>query len=460
MGHGQWLGAPSDRYQNPDLTPKQVAWVNQAIREVMVPPGLMPIGFGCNSFKLDVTANCLASFPPSPQEWQPRLIGVGTYQPFLYLVPGVFARLGHDKVSGLVWGRIGSALLALGLLVAGVICFVESAPHAIGVMLALTPMCFHIAAVLNPSGGEIASAFAFTCALLSVTRDSPSSRMRSRVRIPVVLVSGIVLALSRSLGPVWVAAIAMICGARFAMEYQRWPWSRIATLGIPILFACGLNRVWESLYGPSLSIPRGESVFQSLVASLRDLPHWLKQVIGVFQWLDTMMPNYAYAIWSLAWGGLFVGAWRAAHGRARLADRIVLILVATCAILSPVFLQGIVLRPFGWAVQGRHVLPLVLTLPLLAAEIYSRDWRISRTNRMAISLAALGCGYVHLVALYSNARRSSVGANGPLWFFAHAQWEPWGGWWLWTAIGLAGVAALISAVIHEPAVKRDWASGS
>ena len=116
-----------------------------------------------------------------------------------------------------------------------------------------------------------------------------------------------------------------------------------------------------------------------------------------------------------------------------------------------VILNAVALRPIGWAVQGRHVLPLSVACPLLASETISRSGKWSWTGaRRSMGLAAVvGCGAVHFVGFYASARRSSVGTAGPWLFPLHPEWSPPLGWWPWLLAAAVG-AALITAARPEP----------
>jgi hypothetical protein len=50
---------------------------------------------------------------------------------------------------------------------------------------------------------------------------------------------------------------------------------------------------------------------------------------------------------------------------------------------------------------------------------------------------------VQIGAWLGNARRQSVGVDGPLWFVSHSQWTPPWGWWPWIALVLAGGLLLV-----------------
>jgi len=141
-----------------------------------------------------------------------------------------------------------------------------------------------------------------------------------------------------------------------------------------------------------------------------------------------------------------VEAFRARAARARVA----LALSFVLAVATPVLLHAFVLRPIEWAVQGRHVLPIVVTVPLVAAEIARDRARISR-------LAAVLCPAIQVVALFEDAHRSAVGVHGAWSFLFRAEWAPAGGWLGPLAAGCTG-AGLIAWGALAPRI-RTGASG-
>src|SRR5260370_26766203 len=114
--------------------------------------------------------------------------------------------------------------------------------------------------------------------------------------------------------------------------------------------AAALNRLWEFRFGPKLSFPRTESAMTALRESVRPLGEWLREVIGVFQYTDSPMPLFAYALWCAAAVVLLMTALRLGTRRARLA----LMLSAATALATPVLLNAFLLRPIRWRGPGGH----------------------------------------------------------------------------------------------------------
>ena len=137
-------------------------------------------------------------------------------------------------------------------------------------------------------------------------------------------------------------------------------------------------------YGPKLAFPRTEPALIALRESLRSSGEWLRQEVGVFQYLDSPMPALAYVIWAGAVLLLLLAALR----RGAVRDRLAVVLTVAVAFTTPVLLHAFVLRPIGWEVQGRHVLPVAVVVPLIAGEIAARRAGPHRGRPWMFAIAA------------------------------------------------------------------------
>jgi hypothetical protein len=465
LGHGQLLGAHSGREgalaivgptQPPFLDAKtyqdELAWVAQNTRKVRIPAGLTPGWFRCGQ-QTDpaISARCLNNAPPldQPGEW---FNPTATYQPFPYLIPAAISwvEVSPDHVARLM--RAGRALLALLLLGAAVFLLWNREARLVsftGLVVAVTPMAVFLAATLNPSGLEIMAAMAFTCALIRLTRDEVDHRHRRRAWT-VAAISGGVLALSRTQGPVWVAlslaAIIPLGGVRKFLEVslddKRWS----GPASIAVLLAIVLNRLWERIYGPHLAFDPTPLV-TSLSQGIAQLPAVLREQVGVFNYLEVAMPLLAYGLW----GGLSIALVTVALLVGSRRERLHLLLAGAAALALPVVLVATTMRHTGFGLQGRYVLSFSLVVPLLAGEILVRRYDRLRTldARQIFYPFVLIAGFVQFVAWWTNARRFAVGIRGPRWFVPSAEWSPPLGWWPWLLLAAAGVCFLVATPLLD-----------
>src|SRR5207248_2659792 len=138
--------------------------------------------------------------------------------------------------------RLVSALLTGALIATAVTALQRSVSPTVlgaGVVVAVTPMVLFLGGVVNPGGTEIAAALAFWVCGLVLT-----SRATERVENWLVTgagIAGCVLALSRPLGPLWIALIALtILGVADRAALRSVARSRrarlwAAVIGVPIV---------------------------------------------------------------------------------------------------------------------------------------------------------------------------------------------------------------------------------
>jgi hypothetical protein len=376
--------------------PLQVAWTNQATRAVTIPPGLAPSSVGCYIFD----ARTPATPCPRPQTGGRFITPVGTYEPLPYLLPAVAMKPASSPHAALVLGRIASALAAGALLLMALVLLQDS---LLGLVVAVTPMVLFCASLLNGSGLEIAAAIAFSAAL---TKRSWRA----------VALSGAILALTRSAGPLWVILIGLL--------FQGWraPRWTLAIVGLAIV----ANRVWEAIYGPHLML--GVANARHTIGPAFE--EWWRasiDLVGKFGYLEIHVPLWTALLWLALLVALVVPAFRA--GRRRVGAAVL------TAILFPPLFWLVQYRHTGFDLQGRQMLPLLVALPILCGSLV-RDQR--RLLKVALPLT----GAIQFIAWYVNARRSAVGTGGPLFFLGEAKWSPAGGWLPWLVLAALGSAAL------------------
>ena len=124
---------------------------------------------------------------------------------------------------------------------------------------------------------------------------------------------------------------------------------------------------------------------------------------------------------------------------------------AVVALLMTLVVSVFQLRT-GYGAQGRHVLPVLVLVPLCAGEILRR-----RPQGLGWLLPAAGGLWAggQAVAWLANARRAAVGTDGSWWFFGAAEWSPPGGWWPWAVLAAAGALAGLAAYLSEARRSRS-----
>jgi hypothetical protein len=271
---------------------------------------------------------------------------------------------------------------------------------------------------------------------------------------------GATLALIRSLSPAWLGLIALL--AIFWIGRKRL-WQLVKHFPVQASLTCGtllvaivLNRMWEAAYGPT--VPYNSPSVPVVVQALGQFTGVYRQEIGIFGYLETSMSSLTYKAWTLALTGLFglgllVGTRR---------ERRVLVAGLIANGVIPALLLAVVLYRTGFGVQGRHVLPFAVALPLFAGHtlVRNRD-RFSRLRpRHLVTYAAVIAAGVQLAGWYANARRHAVGTNGPIIFFGQSQWHPPLGYSVWAAIAALGALGLVVAGVLADRVEVATATES
>ena len=446
-GHGQLLGKPGALPQDVAskfrLTGPRYPFANSTTRWVSVPPNLAPIGFACNAFNSSQPAACVnqAGHPPVPT-LQPTY--TGTYEPFVYLLPGIISRLAGNATAALLLMRTSIALLSLLLLGFAISLLADRkvALSLMGLLIAATPELVWLTGIVNASGPEVCAGVCFFAGILRLAR----SQQPSRNVWVALMVSGTVLAIGRPLGPVWVCTdlllLLLISGPPTAWRrLSEGGWLSRATAGV-VLSAVALGVGWERIVEPR-QLTAFTEFWAQLPQTMMALPQDLQEGIGVFGWLDTFMPSAAYIVWVLVFSTVFALAIRLGTPRQRLNLLIVLFLTISAALV----LAAAVLAPSGFNLQGRYVLPLAVSVPLYAGEIVyrNRDRLTGIARRYPPGAAAVAMAALQIVGWFTNSLREAVGTSGPLAFWVVSKWSPPLGWLPWFAMVGGGCVAIIAA---------------
>lgn len=426
---------------------RKEAWVQRTTRAVDVPAGLAPDGLQCSAGHPRQSAACQDG-ARTPDGVTRRLSTVGTAQPTTYVVPGLVARLAHNPVTAVQLSRGASAALSLGLLWAAIALVWDRSwgpVSMVGLVTALTPMVIFLVSSLTASGPEVAAAVCFFAALLRVTR-GPASPTWTWVALAV---SGVALVTSRTLGPLWMAldvtVVAAAHGFRPTCALLRSGRHRASFAFSVVAVGAALSVGWELAVQPHGRLDLG-ALGAAVPPSLGDLRRVLTEVIGVFGALDSPMPAFAYLLWLAAMAALLVAAMR--FGRRR--ERVVVMALGAGAVVLTLAVAVLNLALTGFGMQGRYILPVVVTLPLLAGEVWARRQPTSplslRSVRRRWALLLSLAGGLQAVAWYANGRRAAVGTDGPWLFMGSSEWSPSTGWYpLALLVVLASLVLVICA---------------
>lgn len=437
----------------PSGSPAQQAWLRRTTKTVDVPPGLSPAGLTCNAFKPEISAACQYGVRPGSSSTR-EFTNFGPAQPTTYLFPGLMSRLADNPVTAIQLGRLGGALVSVGLIWMAIALLWQRSlgiRSIVGLLVAVTPMAVFVTSSLTASGPEVAAGICFLAALLRLTRHSAA-----RTWVWAALgASGALLASARTLGPLWVALdmsiVVVSQGLRRSWVVVRSAGSRAFWAFSAVVAGVALSVSWELLVQPRGTLDA--TTFKNAVRpSLEYLRPVFGELIGVFGWLDSFLPAPVYVLWwtmlailvSLA---LLAGTWRA---------RAVLIALTGGIAGLTLFIAVVNLAQTGFGMQGRYVLPIAVSVPLFAGEVLARDEQDRRLRHLERWLASLFlvAGGLQAVAWYANARRSALGTDGSWLFIGSSEWAPRTGWYPLLVLVAAAVLILVScgfAAARQPA---------
>lgn len=413
----------------------QIAWMQEQSGRVRAPEKLAPVAFECwaNPF---YTGTCEESNPPTSDKTVAFETYVGTYPPAAYVVPGLLMRATDDPTTALMLGRAGILVTSLFLLALAVFALYERGRplSLLGILSSVSPMVLALGSTLTSSGVEVAGAICFVACLLRLLRPEPP---------PWVWLAGAfggaTLAVARDLGPVWVALglglVAIFSGLQQLRSAVgsggRRAWLFLAVLGAGVAAAL----VWRATEAvqPDLALMRLGGLSSAEASGL------LRQVVGVFGPLDTVMPNPAYAVWGALILALLATAFFSGGMRQRIALGLAIVATAGLAVLLEA-VQNI----YDFGVQARHILPAALFVTMIAGETIFRGPRPRWVNSpLVMPVAAAAAAGVHLIAWHTIGRRFSLEYAPPAFFLADPWWSPPGGWILWGVLAATACGALV-----------------
>ncbi|MFM7534166.1 MAG: DUF2142 domain-containing protein [Acidimicrobiales bacterium] len=416
-------------------------------RDVVIPGVLVGPDPTCFVLKLDATADCLAF--DLPAEDVRSSTSAGTYPPVYYALVGL-PTLVFSGISGVRLERLlGAALFGIFVGLAWRVARSCGRPGAVraGIAVAVTPMALFSAAVINPSGLEIAAALAFWVAL--VARVSGGGRV---VAVSVA-VAGSALACARPASPLWtvliVGLVAVWAGVTRRAELSstiRILWQPL----VPVAVVCLAQSVWVKVVGvddlPQESAVRASDAVEAFRSAIGQTGTYLLHSVGTVGWLDLFPPFVSVAVWSLSAGGLLAFVVAGARGRH-------LVAIGLLAILwwvMPAVFEADQATQSGFRWQGRYGLPLLIGIPVLCGASLTFRPALVVAHRCRV-VVGIGLWAGHVSLFYWALHRYMVGVSGPLWPFGSPAWNPPGGGLVNLVVFAVVTAAFLAAVLGLPA---------
>lgn len=413
----------------------------------------------CFNFEADVPASCVPDIDGSNDVFIVADTGAGTYNPLYYALVG-WPSLIWDDEAGATGMRLASSLVNSAVLASGVAALAgrrRSSWSFVAAGLSVTPMVLFFGSHINISGLEMASGFAVACWLgLLVDHERRASLATAAWGVAA---TAAVLANTRSVGPLWLAAIAIA----FLLDGRIWPrlvrsrafWGAAALLAL----AGGVALWWALSQGSDeVRYPgagAGETPFLDGAEYMLAISfETASGYVGHLGWLDTPLPGMEILLWG---GGMFaLVAAAIVLGRGWPRARIIAMAVAYLAL--PALVQGMAWNTHGFIWQARYILAVVLALLVCAGSVLDEcapplhgilrgDGARPLAGRGRQALLALLAGLWAMVvfAFVWNQRRYVTGLSEPEvpWsaMLESPSWQPPGGWLLLAVLFAIATAA-------------------
>lgn len=414
----------------------------QLARAYQIPASLDPRYLGCTI--QDTQASCLDRQPPhSAGPTETIVSSVGTYQPFIFMPAGLVMRLATSTTAALLLGRLTFTLLAALLLIGALLVALRARPGPVSVCsiaLCVAPTSVLVMSAISTSGAESAAGIAWWVALLAATE--PKAQ---RAAWWLALVAGLILAVARTTGPVWLIVIALVVlvfrGRRAAWHTFR-SGGRLAIATFVVCIAAGAVTLgWQltvqpaSLESPAATLGRATPSMISFI---------LNRAIGTYGWGEAAPPEVLIQVWALMIAALVLLGLAAAG--VRRAGREIAALVLICAVGVAAIAVFLAFGSHAGQVQGRWFIAPLAGIPILAgwmAATRPDTAAFARTSRIVASVLIAGVVACLALSWWLNEYRYSVHSGAPLFFLGHSLWQPPLGWAPWIVCAILDLVALL-----------------
>jgi Predicted membrane protein (DUF2142) len=374
---------------------------------------------------------------------------VGRYPPLYYAIVGLPTLVMHSQsviyFMRLIGAFIDALLLSLAFAIAAIWC--RSTLMVEALALAITPMVFFFAGVVNPNGFEIAAAICAWTSGLALVRNWSLHPPRSV--LAAFVVSGSLLELTRGLSVLWMALIVVTLICLEPRTCWRLLHQRSVRIGAAILVVVGAVAVGFVLVArtlkvlPSSELPPVHASFVALTERvLGQIGTYVREFVGVFGWLDTPSPALVTILWiSLLGFLLLLGL--AASGR---RESVVLVgLMIGSFVVSLVVIEWNA-GTSGITWQARDGFPLYAGTPLLAGILIPHTSIAGFgdfARKRVAAIVAITVGVCQLTDFGWTLRRFTVGLGRTVNLFQPVKhgWSPPLGTPLTALLGAAAVVA-------------------
>ncbi|KRD47477.1 hypothetical protein ASE27_03925 [Oerskovia sp. Root918] len=381
----------------------------------------------CIMFQSGASASCQPTLEgdlSAPQEIDSSAIN---YNPAYYAVVGLPALLPGGGEHTLYLMRLMNALVCaaiMGLAARTVAELPRRRWLGLALLLPLTPTFVNLTGAVNPQSFEVTGAVLLWLSCLAIVRH-PAPDLLNRRIVRIVLATALV-ALPRSLGPLWVALIVVMVvvstGWRPVVDAVR---HRKAIWGIAACVAiCAAASFWILNANAVPQGPGGPGITQreAILRTLGDTSTYLHQMLAALGWLDVPIPGWLHMTLAGTILTVAILAWAVGLNR----DKIAIAASAVLVVLIPIAAQVPLVEDVGYYWQGRYTFPIAFGVILLAVFALAErsdglpPWFVRRTTWTIGLLFAVANISVFVV----NLHRYVNGAWGGWFKTDAASWTP------------------------------------
>lgn len=386
----------------------------------------------CYLFQATVPAGCAGPYGQGDEGLVEVATTAGSYPPAYYALAGL-PTLVTDGVRAVYLMRLVTVVATAALLASALVSVLSHSRTpwpAVAVATAVTPMVLFLAGGVNPQAPEIAAGLLLWCAgwpLLAgrgVGGTGWAAQEERRLVLRVCVAAG-VLAVVRPLAPLWLFLVVVVLlvalGRRERLlELLR---RRDLLVGVGVVAALGVGTVVWVVAADTLRQIRIDTfadlpLERAVLRSVMDLDGDLRQMVGVFGWLDTNPPAFVHLGWIAVVGVLGMLAAAVTGRRPALALGLLVLLGLTV----PVVLEVQAYRESSFAWQGRYILPLLVGFPVVAGYVLDRRDLLPRPRPVAALL--LGVLVVCHVGAFVGALNRNIRGTDGFWVLDPPRWAP------------------------------------
>lgn len=379
----------------------------------------------CYLRKSTVNASCGIE-PTTDYRPTPMASAAGRYNPVYYFVVGLPSLVLRPDLALYAMRLVSAAIVSLFLAWAVAAAWRTLRPGVslAGLALTVPPQLAYLGGGVNPNTLEICAMIAAGgCGLAALTPGLAATDQAQLLRRSLLAMSAAVI--TRSISPVWVAAlllILMVVGGRALLRAaMRPPNRRWVLFGIA---ATVFGVAWTMLSGVvGFGAPWFHFGLFDRIGFAADR-QWklMSQQVGVLGWLEQQLPNWLLLSYLVA--ALIVVVLALVFTSA--ARRIVLLLVIAASFAVPVLLEAAQWNTNGPVWQGRYSLPLVVQVLLVGGFFLATSRRLGLLAERWVALLLTVSVVTYLICQVAGfalwTYRNVIGTGHP--FALSGPWSP------------------------------------